>query len=413
MARPKGQRGTVERHRGKWRYRFYEDAPDGKRIRRAKGGFATETAARRALRKVLTEIDEGTYVAPSSETVGTYLATWLEAQRPHVEPNTWMTYSYHVTYYLAPDEAARAAYQARTRSERHPDGLEKPNLANVCLQDLDEQRVSRHLGDLLTRGKRDGRGLSPRTVKGVRITLNAALAGAYPRLLPRPVQVKRIAVGKRPPTIYTPVQIKTFLQVAFQDRLVALWALAVTSALRPSELLGLAWDAVDLEDGTIAIWQKQIKVGTRAMLADGTKTEDSAALIALAPWVIDLLRGWRKQQAEERQLWPGPIEDHKLVFTKPNGAPLKPDWANRRFQKLAGQADLPRIRLYDLRHGWATAALRAGLHPRLVQEVMRHSHYRTTAETYTHVMPTQSAETVRAVAALFQPLCSTEAEPET
>jgi integrase len=255
MARPKGQRGTVERHRGKWRYRFYEDGPDGKRIRRAKGGFATETAARRALRKVLTEIDEGTYVPPSSQTVGAYLAVWLEAQRPHVEPNTWVTYRYHVTYYLAPDEDACAAYQARTRSERHPDGLEKPSLANVRLQDLDEQRVSRHLGDLLARGKRDGAGLSPRTVKGVRITLNAALASAYPRLIPRPVQVKRIAVAKRAPTVYTPVQIQRFLQVALQDRLAALWALAVTSALRPSELLGLAWDAVDLDDGAMAIWQ--------------------------------------------------------------------------------------------------------------------------------------------------------------
>ena len=411
MARPKGQRGTVERHRGKWRYRFYEDGPDGKRIRRAKGGFATAAAARRALRKILTEIDEGTYVPPSGQTVGAFLDAWLEVQRPHVEPNTWMTYSYHVEYYLAPDEDACEAYKARTRSERHPDGLEKPSLANVRLQDLDEQRVSRHLGELLTRGKRHGIGLSPRTVKGVRITLNAALASAYPRLLPHPVQVKRIAVAKRAPSVYTPAQIKTFLRVALQDRLAALWALAVTSALRPSELLGLAWDAVDLDNGAMAIWQKQIKVGTRGVLADGTKTEGSAALIALASWVVDLLRTWRKQQGEERRLWPGPTQDHNLVFTKPNGAPLKPDWANRRFQKLAAEAGLPRIRLYDLRHGWATAALRAGLHPRLVQEVMRHNDYRTTAETYTHVMPTQSAETVRAVAALFQPLRSTEAEP--
>jgi len=71
-------------------------------------------------------------------------------------------------------------------------------------------------------------------------------------------------------------------------------ALAVTSMPRPSELLGLAWDAVDLDDDIMAIWQKQIKVGTCAVLADGTKTEDSAALIALAPWVIDLLRVWCK-----------------------------------------------------------------------------------------------------------------------
>ena len=60
------------------------------------------------------------------------------------------------------------------------------------------------------------------------------------------------------------------------------------------------------------------------------------------------------------------------------------------------------VRLYDLRHGWATAALRAGLHPKLVQEVMRHASYSTTADTYSHVMPTQSAEAVAAVAALLE-----------
>jgi site-specific recombinase XerD len=76
---------------------------------------------------------------------------------------------------------------------------------------------------------------------------------------------------------------------------------------------------------------------------------------------------------------------------------------NRRFKQLARQASLPDgVRVYDLRHGWATAALRAGVHPKLVQEVMRHSNYSTTAGTYTHVMPAHSAEAVRTVAALFE-----------
>jgi integrase len=48
------------------------------------------------------------------------------------------------------------------------------------------------------------------------------------------------------------------------------------------------------------------------------------------------------------------------------------------------------------------AALRAGVHPKLVQEVMRHSSYSTTADTYTHVMPAHSAEAVQTVAALFE-----------
>jgi integrase len=140
------------------------------------------------------------------------------------------------------------------------------------------------------------------------------------------------------------------------------------------------------------------------VIAPGTKTEGSAATIVLDPFVVTVLRTWRERQQEERRLWPGPLEDHGLVFTKVDGAPLKPAWLNRNFQRLAHRAGLPAgVRVYDLRHGWATAALRAGIHPQLVQEVMRHSTYTTTAQTYAHVMPGHCAEAVGTVAALFRP----------
>jgi hypothetical protein len=156
--------------------------------------------------------------------------------------------------------------------------------------------------------------------------------------------------------------------------------------------------------GVLAVYQKLIKVGSSAVIAPGTKTEGSAATMVLDPFVVTLLRTWHERQQKERRLWPGPIEDHGLVFTKVDGAPLKPAWLNRHFQRLARQAGLPAgVRVYDLRHGWATAALRAGVHPQLVQEVMRHSTYTTTAQTYAHVMPGHSAEAVGTVAALFRP----------
>jgi integrase len=397
MPRPRGQRGEVQELGRTWRIRYWEDGPDGQRRRRTRGGFPSRPAAERALRKVLSEIDEGTYVAPRSVTVREYLAGWLEAQRPHVAANSWVTARNHVAYYLAPDGAACAAYRART-------GQERPNLGGIRLQDLTAERVSRHWSELLARGKRDGSGLSPRTVCGVRITLNAALASATGAgLLPRPLRLKRVQVPKRRPTVYTPEQTSAFLAVAAGDRLAALWLLLVTSALRPSEALGLSWPAVDLEAGVLSVYQKLIKVGKRGVLVDGTKTDGSAAIVVLDPAAVTMLRAWRTAQVEERRWWPGPKQRNDLVFTKQDGAPLKPDWLNRRFQQLAHEAGLPAgVRVYDLRHGWATAALKAGVHPKLVQEVMRHSSYTTTADTYSHVMPSHSAEAVARVASLFR-----------
>jgi hypothetical protein len=164
-------------------------------------------------------------VPPRSDTAGAYLRDWLEAQRPHVAPNTWVTCRNRIAYYLAPSEAYYAAYTART-------GQVRPSLAAVRLQDLTPDVASRHLALLLQRGRRDGGGLHPRTVQGVRITLNAALASAYAGgMLLRPVRVKRIAVPKRPPTIYSPEQTGSFLAVAVGDRLAAMWvrSRAITS----------------------------------------------------------------------------------------------------------------------------------------------------------------------------------------
>jgi integrase len=259
----------------------------------------------------------------------------------------------HVAYYLAPSEADCAAYKART-------GQDRPSLAAMRLQDLTPEVASRHLALLLERGRRDGGGLRPRTVRGVRITLNTALASAYAsgKLL-RPVRVKRVAVPKRPPTVYSPEQTGSFLAVAAGDRLAAMWVLLVTSGMRPSEVLGLPWAAVDLEAGMVSIYQKLIKVENRAVIADGTKVDHTGAAVAqvivLAPVTAAMLAAWRTAQLEERRLWPWRKDHNDLVFTKEDGAPLKPDWLNRRFKQLSRQAGLPDgVRVYDLRHGWAT-----------------------------------------------------------
>jgi len=148
------------------------------------------------------------------------------------------------------------------------------------------------------------------------------------------------------------------------------------------------------------------------VLVDGTRTDGSAAIVVLDPVAVTMLRAWRTAQVAERRWWPGPKQRTNLVSTRQDGAPLKPDWPNRRFAREAG---LPAgVRAYDLRHGWATAALTAGVHPKLVQEVMRHGSDATTADTYSHLMPSHSAEAVARVASLFrQPPTSLEAPEQT
>ncbi len=66
----------------------------------------------------------------------------------------------------------------------------------------------------------------------------------------------------------------------------------------------------------------------------------------------------------------------------------------------AARLGLPLIRLHDLRHGWATMALAAGVHPKVVQERLGHASISITLDTCSHVSPALHGEAAETVAAL-------------
>ena len=92
--------------------------------------------------------------------------------------------------------------------------------------------------------------------------------------------------------------------------------------------------------------------------------------------------------------------DHRLVFCRVDGGPLPPERFSRSFPTRVRQLDLPRIRLHDLRHGWATMALVAGVHPKVVQERLGHANIGITLDVYSHVTAGLHGDAAERVAAL-------------
>ncbi|MBA2416860.1 MAG: tyrosine-type recombinase/integrase, partial [Geodermatophilaceae bacterium] len=89
----------------------------------------------------------------------------------------------------------------------------------------------------------------------------------------------------------------------------------------------------------------------------------------------------------------GPLwDDGDLVFAQPNGRPLdrKADW--RAWKVLLSAAGVREVRLHDGRHTAATLLLTAGVHPRVVMDLLGHSQMRTTTDIYSHVMPALARE---------------------
>jgi hypothetical protein len=85
------------------------------------------------------------------------------------------------------------------------------------------------------------------------------------------------------------------------------------------------------------------------------------------------------------------------VFTWPDGRPLHPERFSKWFEQHARAAGLPKIRLHDVRHSYATAALAAGIPAKIVSERLGHANIAITMDTYSHVLPgldEQAADTV-------------------
>jgi integrase len=116
-------------------------------------------------------------------------------------------------------------------------------------------------------------------------------------------------------------------------------------------------------------------------------------------WVGEAEPGGRTlvRQAEEKTIVGPGYRDSGLVFTMPDGSPIHPQRISAWFLRHTRAAGLPQIRLDDVRHSYATAALAASVPPKVISQRLGHATIAITMDTYGHVIPgldEQAAETV-------------------
>jgi integrase len=370
--------GGHVRQRGKsWSY-VVEAAPDpatGRRRQVWKGGFPTKREAQRALREALSRVDQGTFVSQQRTTVGDYLDQWLETIRPNVRATT------HAGY------------------ERNVAKL-KRGLGHVRLGDLRPIMIERLYAELAATGGRGETPLSAKSVVNVHLCLGKALADAerLGMLAANPVRRVRPPRWQSPEMrVWSAEQTQAFLSTSEAHRLHAAFVLLATTGMRRGEVVGLRWDDVDLDASRLQVRQAVTTAGNRIVI-DGPKTRRSRRSVALDEDTVAALRSHRRRQAEERLVAGGLWQDAGMVFTNELGAMLQPDAVSRAFAALVRQSGLPRIRLHDLRHGWASLALEAGIHPKVVSERLGHSAVGITLDTYSHVVQGLDAEAATTVA---------------
>jgi integrase len=161
-----------------------------------------------------------------------------------------------------------------------------------------------------------------------------------------------------------------------------IWLLAATG-MRLGELLGLRWTDVDLDASALSVRQSLIAVHHVTRIE--TPKNGKARALRLDPTTVAILRAHKARQSAERLAWGSAWTDSGLVFTREDGVLLHPDTFSKMFRKLSEAAGVRPIRLHDVRHGYATLALKAGTHPKVVQQRLGHSSIMVTLDIYSHV----------------------------
>jgi integrase len=245
-------------------------------------------------------------------------------------------------------------------------------------------------------------GSSPRTVRYVHVTLHKALKQAVmDQLIPRNATeaVKPPQLSKEEIRPLTPEQAKTLLQTAAEtdDRLEALYVLAVNTGLRQGELLGLKWDDVDLEEGTLQV-RRTLSMTKAGPVLSTPKTTGSSRGVKLKRRASAALRSHLERQLGEIDRAGSLYSENGLIFASEIGAFLdRRSVTKHRFKPLLKRAGLPEIRFHDLRHTCATLLLTRNVNPKIVSEMLGHATIAITLDTYSHVLPNMRDQAAKAM----------------
>ncbi|MBL7516746.1 tyrosine-type recombinase/integrase family protein [Frankia sp. CNm7] len=317
---------------GKWSWRIEvpeELIPLVGRTQLRGSGFATKDAAEQDAEDQLAKVRAGQKHI-GTLTVGEYLDQWLESKR-RLRPTARRSYESHIRLHL------------------------KPWLGQVPLSGLRADHLDKAFRQIEAAGARKSRPTGPATIERVRDTLRNALNDAVKRRL---IGFNPVAGVELPEYIRPEVEpweaheVGAFLDEAATDRLAAMWELIALHGVRRGEACGAIWPGLDADLSVLTITQQITETGARHGVWP-PKTRSGRRKVDLDPMTLGSLLAHRLNQDAEREqaggVWVNgtlpnqhgkPVELSGLMFTRPDGRYLPPEYVSQRMQTIARRAGL-------------------------------------------------------------------------
>jgi integrase len=342
--------------------------PDGTAIQQMRT-YNTKREAETEGAKWEADVSRGTAGTGSKLLLSEYLKEWLERSARRVRPITLHGYRYLVAHCITPAPLARVALGKLTPAEVQRWIDKMPHAA---------------------------------TARKARAVLNIALNEAARLGLLSANPVPRTTAPAHTPksgTAWTAEEARRFLAVAAEDPYSPFWHIGAYLGLRPSEIAGLRWDALDLDAGSLRVERARPSACGKTFASEDTKSPSGKRTLALPPGLVLRLRTHRTAQKERRLMMGERWQEHGLVCTSEVGTALDQRAVERRFVRLCTTAGVPRIRVYDLRHTATSLMIDGGADLKAASEALGHSDPRITMKVYRHVRADQRAQAIGTLAA--------------
>jgi len=324
----------------------------------------SKSDAKEIAKQIERELEGGAEPFEHKATVGEYLDRWLKSARQTVGPRTYQDYVGVLRLHVRPTLGDRKLSAIKSlHVQELVDRMQEKKLAS---------RTVRHMHEILCRAFKQA-------VKWRLLTTNPASTEIIN--LPKRTRKEMKSLD--------PEQAQKFLAKCEDDKQGLVFEVALISGIRPEEYLALQWPDLDFRKHTVTVqrvivWERW----TKEWLFAEPKTSKSRRTIPLPPYLMHKLFEHRRRQGEYRLKLGEKYTNYNLVFASDAGTPISlRNLERRHFKPILVAAELPDIRLYDLRHSCATLLLAEGENPKIVSERLGHASIVLTLDTYSHVLP--------------------------
>lgn len=315
--------------------------------------------------------DDNYYIENKNITLEEWLKEWMRVyKRPYVSPRTYQGY----------------VEKSKTILE---------HLGNMQLQKIELYHLQKFISDLQIEGK------SPKSLRHyysiLKMCFDDAIMCRHISLNPTR-NLKLPSMRRKELSIMTKEEQLVFESFMKKYRMGPAYIVLANTGLRAGELSGLTWKDVDFENKALYVRRGMQKITTydddfnkvkRERKVTDVKTENSYRIVPMLDKVVRVLKEYKQKiQAEQEELAElgEEIKDDDFIFKTKCNHPITSEYLRKTCQEICKSNNFRKVGIHELRHTFATRSIEAGIDLRVLQEILGHASYSTTADIYVHIL---------------------------